>query len=115
MPRTTSRIQYTVPKEGGIIWFDTLAVPADAPNPDGAYAFVNYMLEPAAIAKCGDATNYANGVPASKPLMRPEIAGDERIFPPKDVIERVFLQSEVPAGYERQRTRAWAAFKAAGS
>ncbi len=109
------KVQYVVPKEGSIIWFDALAVPADSPNPEGAMSFVNYMLEPATIAKCGDTTNYANGVPASQSFMRPEIVKDARIYPAADVIQRLFLQSEVPASYERQRTRTWAAVKAAGS
>ena len=37
-------IKYSIPKEGAIMWFDMMAIPADAPHPDNAHAFINYML-----------------------------------------------------------------------
>ena len=39
-------IKYVVPKEGSILWFDMLAIPKDAPDPDSAYAFLNYIMTP---------------------------------------------------------------------
>src|ERR1700678_1143500 len=48
-------IKYAVPKEGSILWFDMLAIPKDAPDPDSAYAFMNYMMTPQVVA---DDTNF---------------------------------------------------------
>src|SRR5882672_4743930 len=39
-------IKYFVPKEGSILWFDMLAIPKDAPDPDSAYAYLNYIMTP---------------------------------------------------------------------
>ncbi len=43
-------VKYVVPKEGSILWFDMLAIPKDAPDPDSAYAYLNYIMEPQVIA-----------------------------------------------------------------
>jgi putative spermidine/putrescine transport system substrate-binding protein/putrescine transport system substrate-binding protein len=39
-------IAYAIPKEGANLWFDLLAIPADASNPKEAHAFINYLLDP---------------------------------------------------------------------
>ena len=58
-------IKYSVPKEGTIIWFDMFAIPADAPHPDNAHAFINFMMRPEVAAKNSNFVNYANGNAAS--------------------------------------------------
>ena len=104
-------VDYVLPKEGSIIWFDTYAMPKNAPNQDEGYAFINYMLSPAAAADNSNYTNYANGVPASKALMRKDLVDDPRVFPSKADVQRLFLQSPVAQHYERLRTRTWENFK----
>ena len=58
-------IKYNVPKEGTIIWFDMYAIPADAPHPNNAHAFINFMMKPEVAAKNSNFVNYANGNAAS--------------------------------------------------
>ena len=43
---TPVAVAYALPKEGAINWFDMLAIPADAPHPDIAHAFLNYLMDP---------------------------------------------------------------------
>ena len=62
-------IKYAVPKEGSILWFDMLAIPKDAPDPDSAYAFMNYIMTPQVIADISNFKRYANGNAASQPLV----------------------------------------------
>ena len=45
-------IQYSIPKEGAAMWFDMLAIPADAPNKKAAHLMLNYLMEPKVIADC---------------------------------------------------------------
>jgi putrescine transport system substrate-binding protein len=104
-------VNYVLPKEGSIIWFDTYAMPKDASNQDNGYAFINYMLSPAAAADNSNYTNYANGVPASEALMRKDLVDDPRVFPSKTDVQRLFMQSVVTPRYERLRTRNWENFK----
>ena len=58
-------IAYSIPKEGAGVWFDMLAIPADASNTDEAHEFLNYLLEPKVIADISNYVSYANPNPAS--------------------------------------------------
>ncbi|HEX3949488.1 MAG TPA: polyamine ABC transporter substrate-binding protein, partial [Steroidobacteraceae bacterium] len=69
-------IKYVVPKEGSILWFDMLAIPKDAPHPDSAYAFINYMMTPQVIADVSNFKRYANGNAASRSLVLPAVKDD---------------------------------------
>lgn len=104
-------LQYIVPKEGTLSWFGMMAIPADAPHPDEAHAFLNYMLEPKIAADFTSSVGYANAVPKSADFMTPEIAGDPTTFPPEDVKLRLFPSVTVSPAYDRERTRAWTDFK----
>ncbi|MBA4096971.1 MAG: spermidine/putrescine ABC transporter substrate-binding protein PotF [Rhodospirillum sp.] len=104
-------LAYTIPKEGSNIWFDAMLIPSDAPNPDNAHLFLNYMLRPDVIA---DATNYiyyANGNLASRPMILPEILEDPAIYPPEEVQKRMFPAVERDEKVQRVITREWTRLK----
>lgn len=44
--RDNPQLMYVLPEEGAGIWFDNLAIPSDAPHPDAATAFIDFVLEP---------------------------------------------------------------------
>src|ERR1700677_1122902 len=75
-------IKYVVPKEGSILWFDMLAIPKDAPHPDSAYAFMNYMMTPAVIADISNFKRYANGNAAAQPLVSASVNDDPGVDAP---------------------------------
>ena len=62
-------VKYAVPKEGTIMWFDMYAIPADAPHPDNAHAFINFMMKPEVAAANSNFVNYASGNAAAVPLV----------------------------------------------
>ncbi len=100
-------IDYTIPREGTIIWFDMIAIPADAPNPDGAHAFINFVLDPQVMAGITNYVYYPNAVPASLEYIEEEIRDNPDIYPPDEVRDRLFAVETVSPRYERLRTRAW--------
>src|SRR5690554_6184752 len=100
-------IAYTIPKEGTILWYDMLAIPADAPNPDAAHAFINYLLEPEVIADITNYVVYANAVPDSLEFVDPEIAEDPAVFPNEGVMAQMYSAEIISPRHERLRTRAW--------
>ena len=51
------QIEYKIPKEGTLMWFDMLAIPADAPNPENAHEFLNYILRPEVVAEISNKVN----------------------------------------------------------
>jgi putrescine transport system substrate-binding protein len=100
-------IAYVIPKEGAQMWFDQMAIPADAQHVEEAHAFINYMLKPEVAAKASNYVFYANGNKASQPLLDKEIIDDPAIYPPADVMAKLFtVQPYDPKG-QRIITRAW--------
>jgi putrescine transport system substrate-binding protein len=105
-------LAYSVPAEGSVSWFDVLVVPSDAPHPDNAHRFIDFLLRPEVIAAISNHTHYANTVKTARPLVDPEILEDPAIYPPPEVIARLQSTRNLAPKQERLRTRVWARFKA---
>ena len=100
-------IAYSVPKEGAEMWFDMLAIPADAPHVDEAHAFLNYIMKPEVIAKASNYVFYANGNKASQPLLDKEILNDPAIYPPEEVVKKLYVPLPYDPKTQRIITRLW--------
>jgi putrescine transport system substrate-binding protein len=105
-------VRYVAPKEGAQLGFDMLAIPADAAHKDAALMFINFVLQPDVMAGITNAVRYANAVPASRSLIRPELLADTNIFPTPEQMAAYFTVGPVPQAVARQRTRLWDRFKA---
>src|SRR3984885_12989955 len=104
-------IKYTVPKEGSILWFDLLAIPKDAPHPGSAYAFMNHMMDPQAVAEVSNFKRFANANLAAQPYVQDAVKNDPAIYPPPDVREKLKIQLADSAEETRVITRLWQKFK----
>lgn len=104
-------IAYSIPKEGGNLWFDVLAIPADAGNVDEAHAFINYLLEPQVIADISDYVGYANPNQHADELMDDEVRNNPGVYPAQEVLDKLFISKPLPASAQRIKTRAWTRFK----
>jgi putrescine transport system substrate-binding protein len=104
-------IKYAVPKEGSILWFDMLAIPKDAPDPDSAYAFINYILTPRVIADISNFKRYANADAQAQSLLDPSVRDDPGIYPPVAQREKLAVQLSDSADQTRAITRVWQKFK----
>ncbi|MGB3808909.1 MAG: polyamine ABC transporter substrate-binding protein [Parvibaculum sp.] len=100
-------IKYTIPKEGTLIWFDTMVIPKDAPHPEAAYAWINFNLQPKIEAANSNHVAYANPVPASKEFLDDSVKNNEAIYPPKEVMDKLFTVPTKDAAFNRLQTRAW--------
>jgi putrescine transport system substrate-binding protein len=88
-----------------------LAIPADAPNPEAAHKFLDFIMEPQVTADITNYVFYANGNAASWPLVDPEITGDPAIFPPEEVRAKMFPMVTRDARTDRLVTRLWTQVK----
>ena len=94
-------IHYSIPKEGAALWFDMLAIPADAPNKQAAHAMLNYLMEPQVIADVSNFVSYANPTPASKPYLKEGTANNPNIYPLNDQMDKLFVFKELPTQRKR--------------
>jgi putrescine transport system substrate-binding protein len=112
--RTTgsrTRIAFTVPREGACISYDAFLIPAAAPNPEAAYRFLNFLLEPKVIAAITNEIRYGNNNRAADRYIEPQILQDPTIYPTPKTAAHLYEQKESNPTTERIRTRAWTTVK----
>ncbi len=105
----TADIAYTVPSEGSLYWLDTWVMVNDAPNPNAAYAFLNFIHEPEIQAEETNFTGYGSPNDAAKEFIDPEVLSDPAIFPPAEVMAS--LEGAVDTSSNQQRIDIWQEFK----
>lgn len=97
-------VLYVIPSEGSQIWEDDWAIAADAPNPELAHAFLNYVLRPEIAAQEARYTRYATGNHAAMELLDDEMRNDPSIYPPQELLAK--LESGMPIDDAGQQRRA---------
>src|SRR3546814_5320150 len=70
-------IKYVAPDEGAVMWFDQMAIPTDAPHPDNAHAFINFMMKPEVIAKASNYVYFDHGNKDSQEFLQEDVIGDQ--------------------------------------
>jgi putrescine transport system substrate-binding protein len=100
-------VDYVVPQEGAEMWFDQLAIPADAPHVEEALEFLNFMMKPEVIAKASNYIFYANGNLASQAFIDKEILDDPAIYPDAEALAKLFTVSPYDPKTQRLITRTW--------
>lgn len=100
-------IGYSIPKEGAQMWFDQMAIPADAQHPEEAHEFINYIMKPEVIAKASNYVFYANGNKASQELLDEEVIGDPAVYPGKDTLNKLYTTLPYDPRTQRLVTRLW--------
>lgn len=98
---------YVIPEEGTQMWFDQMAIPADARNVDEAHEFLNFMMEPESVAKATNYVYYASGNLAAQEFVDDEIINDPSIYPTPEVMERLFISLPYDSRTQRLITRTW--------
>jgi putrescine transport system substrate-binding protein len=104
-------LAYSIPKEGGNLWFDMLAIPADAPDAKQGLAFIDYLLKPEVIAKVSDYVGYANPNLKSGEFMDQDVRNDESVYPPQAIQDKLYVNVELPPKVQRLMTRSWTKVK----
>ncbi|MGN7456055.1 ABC transporter substrate-binding protein [Paenibacillus pasadenensis] len=83
------KLDYVIPKEGSNVWFDNMVIPRTARNLDGAYRFMDFMLEPEHAARNAEYVGYSTPNKDAVPLLPEEIRSDERFYPPPQLTSRL--------------------------
>ncbi len=101
------KLAFTIPREGANLNFSSLLIPADAPHPEAAHKFLNFILQPDVIAEITNEIYYGNSNRAANSLVRPEILNDPAIYPDDKVRARLYTTEEMDMATQRVRTRIW--------
>lgn len=85
------------PKEGGIFWMDSLAIPANAKNKEGALKLINFLLRPDVAKQVAETIGYPTPNLAARKLLSPEVANDKTLYPDAETIKNGEWQNDVGA------------------
>ncbi|WP_195175301.1 polyamine ABC transporter substrate-binding protein [Mesorhizobium sp. INR15] len=100
-------VAYSIPKEGTVVNFDTMAVPKDAPHPDNGLLWINFNLRPDIAAANSNYVSYANPVPEARALMDPSVANNPGIYPPEAVRAKLVVVHTSDSKTLRVQNRIW--------
>lgn len=106
-------VQYLVPKEGAQMWFDALAMPKDAPNPDNALAFINFIQRPEVIAKISNTVQYPNANRPADRFIAKETKADPDVYPTPAMLKNLYTVTPNTQAEQRLFTRIWNRVKGA--
>ncbi len=109
--KTGQNIQALIPKSGGILFFDVMVIPADAPHPENAHKFINYNLKAEVHASITNKVFYANPNAASRPLVKPEVANNPTVFLSEADMKPMATPDSLGNDLRRLMTRTYTAFK----
>jgi putrescine transport system substrate-binding protein len=104
-------IAYNAPVEGAQMWFDQMAIPVDAPNPDAAHTFLNFIMDAQNMAAASNYVYYANGNLASQEFLEEDVIGDPAIYPSEASLQNLFTTRPYPPKVQRVVTRLWTKIK----
>ncbi|MEO6015047.1 MAG: polyamine ABC transporter substrate-binding protein [Devosia sp.] len=105
-------VGYVIPKEGALKWFDLFAIPADAPHPDNAHRFIDFMMRPDVAAANTNYVYYASGNKAALEFIDDAVKTDPAIYPPPDVSAKLFNLKAHSPDYDELLTETWQRIKA---
>jgi len=105
------QIKYNIPREGAVMFFDMLAIPTDAPHPQSAHLFINYLLRPDVAAKNSTLMHYATSNAAAYPLIDPAVYNDHSIYPTEAQKAHLYPNAAHSLAYTRELNRTWTRFK----
>ncbi len=101
------KIAYRIPKEGAQMWVDMMAIPKDAPNPENAHSFLNFILQPEMMARISNKVKFANANKESKGLIVRQILDNPTIYPNEETMKKLFIAEIANPRVDRMMTRQW--------
>jgi putrescine transport system substrate-binding protein len=104
-------VKYLIPREGAVMFFDMLAIPADAKHVKNAHLFIDYLLRPDVAAKNTNFVNFANSNAASFSQVNEEIRNDPGIYPSEAIKPKLVPDLAETSEFTRLLTRSWTRFK----
>jgi putrescine transport system substrate-binding protein len=104
-------IDYRIPKEGAVMFFDQLAIPKDAKHPKNAHLFINYLLRPEIAAKNSSYISFANANKASTPMIDAGVTGNPNVYPPPELMAKLVPDMPESPEFSRLLNRTWTTVK----
>jgi putrescine transport system substrate-binding protein len=104
-------IEYAIPKEGALMWFDNLAIPRDARNVEEAHALINFLQRPDVAARNTNFIQYPSGNLAAQAMVDKEVLNNPGIYPTPEAMKKLFTVTAYDQKSQRELSRTWTRIK----
>ncbi|WP_077033618.1 polyamine ABC transporter substrate-binding protein [Pelomonas sp. KK5] len=109
--KTGQTIEALIPSTGGILFFDLMVSPVDAPHPQNAEKFINYVMRPEVQAALTNKVFYANPNAESKKFVKPAVASNPTVFLSDEAMKKMVMPEAINNDIRRTMTRIYTSFK----
>jgi putrescine transport system substrate-binding protein len=104
-------VNYFIPKGGAPAWFDLMVIPKDAPHPEEALAFINYIETPKVHAAITNTMFYPNANKEARQYVNKDVADNPMIYPPAEVSKTLYVIKALPLNISRLQNKLWSELK----
>jgi putrescine transport system substrate-binding protein len=105
------RVEYRVPREGAVMFFDAMAIPEDAEHVSNAHVFINYLLRPEVAVANSEFVSYPNGNLAAQPRLPLGLIANRNYFPTPEMQKKLVPDLPESRDFTLQLTRTWMRFR----
>src|SRR5690606_6775542 len=98
---------YFYPKEGVSFWADNFVVPKDAPHPQNAMIFINWMMQPENIAEASNFTGYMSAIDGAAEFMREDLKTSTAVNMPSELTDRLRPAQNCSVAARELRDKVW--------
>ncbi len=109
--RARITLGYAIPREGAMVWIDALAIPGNAPHAENAYKLIDFLLQPQQAAESAERVGYATANKAAQALLTGDAAKKQMLYPPPEVMDKLYVTTPADRRYEQQRAHSWNSIK----
>jgi spermidine/putrescine transport system substrate-binding protein len=90
-------VKFIYPEEGSIVWIDSLVIAKNAPHPENAHKFINFLMRPDIAKTISTSVGYASSNLEAVKLLPEEMRRDTTINPSQEVLARTQMQNDLDA------------------
>lgn len=103
-------IRYDLPARGARMWADVMAIPTSSSAPAAAHQFINFLLDPEIAAQISNETRFATANAAAYEFVTDDLLDDVAVYPPKALMEKLFVARPYEGEAQQAATEVWNAF-----
>jgi spermidine/putrescine-binding protein len=107
----TADTKYIIPEDGTLFWMDTWVIFSDPPHPNSAYAWLNFIQDPAVQAKETVTNRYATANLEAIKLVPKELVNNPTVFVPESVVKSGLLEGATDTSTDPLRLQIWEEFQ----
>ena len=102
---------YVVPEEGANFWIDSLCIPKNAKNVEGAEKFINFVSDKKSALRIADEIGYTTPNKEARQEQPENVRNNPNAYMPTEIMNRCEIYKDFPIDVKKMYDKAWVAIK----